>query len=290
MSASATLRGEAEALAAPLPPLLASAAHLAASVSLGGHGRRRPGAGDTFWQYRPAAAHDSAARIDWRRSARSDATFVQDKEWQIAQNVALWVDLSASMRHSSSEKLPQKAERARLLALALSLLLNEGGERVGLTGGALPPRRGPLQLQRLAAALIEEDAADYGLPGAEGLAPHSRAVFFSDFLADPAPLEEALTRAADQGVAGALVQILDPEEESFPFTGRTIFHSGAGLVEHETLRAAGLRERYLARLAERKDHLARLARATGWLHLVHVTSAAPAPALLWLHQALGQRT
>ncbi len=38
----AALRAEAEGLSAPLPALLAEAQHLAATVVLGEHGRRRP--------------------------------------------------------------------------------------------------------------------------------------------------------------------------------------------------------------------------------------------------------
>ena len=65
------LRADAEALASPLPALLADAEHLAASVLLGDHGRRRAGLGDTFWQYRPAQDHDEVrngiAKVrEWR--------------------------------------------------------------------------------------------------------------------------------------------------------------------------------------------------------------------------------
>ena len=44
------LRTEAETLGQALPPLLAEADHLAATVILGEHGRRRAGMGDEFWQ------------------------------------------------------------------------------------------------------------------------------------------------------------------------------------------------------------------------------------------------
>jgi hypothetical protein len=46
-------------IAAPLPALMADAQHLAATVLLGVHGRKRAGTGDEFWQYRPAEAGDS---------------------------------------------------------------------------------------------------------------------------------------------------------------------------------------------------------------------------------------
>jgi uncharacterized protein (DUF58 family) len=91
------LRTRAEALGQTLPPLLAEAEMLASTVMMGEHGRRRAGLGDEFWQYRPAHQGDSARMIDWRRSARSDAHFVREREWQAAQSVTIWVDPAKSM-------------------------------------------------------------------------------------------------------------------------------------------------------------------------------------------------
>lgn len=286
MTQPLALRADAEALASPLPALLAEAEHLATAVLLGEHGRRRAGLGDTFWQYRPAQDHDEVRNIDWRRSGRSDATFVQDKEWQIAQSVILWVDQAASMRFASTDDLPTKATRARTLALATAILLIRGGERVGLTGLRAPPRRGEAQLEKLAALLSNDDTTDYGMPESQGMLPHSRAVFVSDFLDDITPIQDALTRAADRGVRGVILQVLDPQEEAFPFDGRTIFESMTGQIKHETLKAGDLRDRYLTRLAERKDLLSTLARATGWQFTTHHTNTTATQALLWLYQAL----
>lgn len=289
-TSAATLRADAGLLASPLPPLLAEAEHLATTVLLGDHGRRRAGTGDTFWQYRPALPSDEARSIDWRRSARSDTAFVQDKEWQIAQSVILWVDQAAAMGFRSEKGLPTKAGRARLLALAAAILLLRGGERVGLTGIRLPPRRGEAQLLRMAQLLSQDDSTDYGSPETQGMLPHSRALFVSDFLGDLAPVEEALTRAADRGVRGAMVQILDPQEEAFPFEGRTVFESMSGTLRHETLKAADLKDRYLSRLAERKERLAHLARTTGWQFQTHHTGIPATSALLWIYGALERRS
>lgn len=285
-AASAHLRGRAETLAGALPPLLAEAERLAASVMLGEHGRRRAGLGDEFWQYRAAHPGDEARVIDWRRSARSDAHFVREKEWQAAQSVLIWADASQSMSFSGDRTRPPKADRARLLALALSALLIRGGERVGLTAPVVEPRTGNLQLTRIAMSLGEEAQTDYGAPQIDTLPHHGRAVFISDFLGEPAAVEEALTRAADRGVRGALLQVLDPVEEAFPFDGRTIFESMSGALRHETLRAGDLRDRYLARLAERKDRLAAVARLTGWQYHCHHSGEPALGALLWLYHAL----
>ncbi len=283
-----TLRARAETEAARFPPLLARAEQLAGTVLLGEHGRRRAGQGDDFWQYRPVQQGDPMRMIDWRRSARSDAQFVREREWQIAQSVMLWVDQAASMRFASDAKVPEKSDRARLLALAVAVLLVRGGERVGLTGTALPPRRGNQQLLRLAEMFALDDAADYGLPESRAMIPQARAMFVSDFLSDFAPVEAALTKAADRGVRGALVQVLDPSEEAFPFQGRTIFQSMGGTLAHETLKAGDLRGRYLERLAARKAALADLCAATGWQYHCHHTHTSAQSALLWIWQSLGR--
>ncbi|MCH8467820.1 MAG: DUF58 domain-containing protein [Roseinatronobacter sp.] len=283
----AQLRTRAEALAAPLPALLAQAEHLAASVLPGAHGRRRAGAGDEFWQYRQATSSDWGARIDWRRSARADVHFVRETEWQAAQAVTLWVDQSQAMQFSGHKSRPPKEERARLLALALAVLRVNAGERVGLAPD-LPARSGRAQLDPLALALSTPSTlpADYGTPPPGALPAHSAAVFLSDFLGDPGALQQAVGRAADRGVRGALVQVLDPVEEDFPYQGRSIFESMAGGLRHETLRANDLQIRYRARLAERRDMLANLGRVTGWQVLTHHSAQPPAAALMWLWHAL----
>ncbi len=281
---SADLRTRAEVLGQALPPLLAEAEHLAQTVMLGEHGRRRAGQGDEFWQYRPAHAGDSARSIDWRRSARSDAHFIREREWQAAQSVTIWVDASRSMGFSGAKERASKADRARLIGLALGVLLLRSGERVGLAGQ--PPRPGRSQVVAMAAALATGSAADYGSPEVAGMVAHGRAVFLSDFLGPLEDLETALAAASDRGVRGVMMQILDPAEEEFPFDGRTIFDSMGGSLTHETQSAGELRARYLARLAERKDRLQALARAVGWHFSAHHTGDTAQAGLLWAYRAL----
>lgn len=329
--AASDLRARAAALGAALPPLLAAADHLAASVAFGEHGRRRAGQGDEFWQYRQAHSGDAARAIDWRRSALGDVQYVREREWQSAQSVSLWVDASASMSFTGDKTRPPKSDRAQLLALALASLLLRGGERVGLMGDLAPPRPGRAQLERLAAALLQNSisgypsgqghsiprypsapergekriegypsppetgpkrienypsAPDYGRPEVTGIAPHGRVVLISDFMGDLAGVEAAMAAATERGARGVILQVLDPAEETFPFDGRTIFTSMGGSLRFETLRAGDLRARYLARLAERRDRLAQLARAAGWHLASHDTGQGAQPVLLWLYKAL----
>ena len=286
MTLSLDLRAKAEALGQSLPALLAEAEHLASTLMLGEHGRRRAGQGEEFWQYRPAHAGDAARSIDWRRSARSDAHFVREREWQAAQSVTLWVDQARSMAFSGAKDRAPKLDRARLLALALAVLLLRGGERVGLAA-VTPAKPGRAQVLALVAGLAAEDAQDYGAPVVDGMVPHGRAVFLSDFLGRLDPLEAALAAASDRGVKGILLQVLDPAEEEFPFDGRTIFESMTGAMRHETQNAGDLRARYLDRLAERKDRLTALSAAMGWHYHCHHTGTPAQSALLWAYAALG---
>ena len=97
-------------LARRLPDICVSAREVASSVMHGVHGRRRAGIGEAFWQFRPFAPGESASRIDWRRSARDDRTYVREREWEAAQTVWLWIDRSPSMAFVSA---PGPAVEAR---------------------------------------------------------------------------------------------------------------------------------------------------------------------------------
>ena len=68
--------------------------------------------GETFWQFRQYQAGDAASSIDWRQSARSRHLFVREQEWEAAESVWLWCDLSDSMAFRSGPSLPPKWERA----------------------------------------------------------------------------------------------------------------------------------------------------------------------------------
>ncbi|SIS64254.1 DUF58 domain-containing protein [Phaeovulum vinaykumarii] len=282
---AAGLRAGAEDLGARASALLLSADHLAGLVQMGAHGRRRAGAGEAFWQYRPAQAGDTARMIDWRRSARADTPFVREREAEVAQSLLLWVDGSASMA------LHGKAARARLLALALALLALRAGEAAGIAGA--PLRRGhaaggdlALHLEAAAGEGAADDPPEFGAPAGFDLPANGRALAVSDFLGDPAPVDAFLARAAASGVRGVLLQVLDPAEEAFPFTGRMIFESPAATRRRETQEAAELAVAYRARLAERRAQLDRAARGAGWVFGTHHLGQPPAAALLWAQMAL----
>jgi len=289
-SRATRLRGDAEKVGGSLPPLLAEAERLAMTVAFGVHGRRRAGIGENFWQYRRAVPGDVLTQVDWRRSARSDIQYIRQKEWEAAQTVSIWCDDALAMDYKGARSEFTKAERARLLTLALAVLLVKAGERVSLLGtDAVQPRTGELQLNRIAMDLAQDraDRPDYGKPPQAQYRSSGRAVFLSDFMGDKEQVFPALAHAAQNNVSGVFVQIVDDTEEDFPFDGRTIFRSVGGSVEFETQRARALRDAYRKRLAERRELLRDVARNTGWQFTIHRTSESPRAALLWLYMAIG---
>ncbi|SOH95200.1 Protein of unknown function DUF58 [Monaibacterium marinum] len=287
-SSSEALQATARRATGGLPPLLAQAERLAATVVLGDHGRRRAGMGEEFWQYRQAIAGDAASTIDWRRSARSDAAFVRQTEWSAAQTVTLSVDPALSMDYPQQGET--KRARAAVLGCALSLLLVRGGERVALAHPALPAGGGRMQVDRIAEMLsISQGRDEYSVP----VMPNDHSgllVVLSDFLAPDEVLVPALDRLATQGQRVVMLQVMDQSEEAFPFDGRTEFRSMSGAISFEAQRARSLRDGYQARLAARRDMLRTRARLSGWSFNVHRVQDPAGTALLWLHRVIeGER-
>ena len=222
-----------------MPALLIEAQRVAHTVAHGTHGRRRAGPGETFWQFRLYDRNDSAAGIDWRRSANSDRLFVREREWEAAHTAWLWVDLSPSMRFRSSLSKTSKESRAVVLALAMTELLARGGERVGLIGGL--PFRGRGATRRVAEILMGE-TGEASLPPPAKLSRFSECLMFSDFLEPVPETSERLEEIATQGVRGHLVSIFDPAEETLPYSGRTEFAASEGKDRMIAGRAETLRE------------------------------------------------
>ncbi len=290
-------RRRGEEVAASFPALLVAADRVASTVAQGVHGRRRIGQGETFWQYRRFEYGDSPQQIDWRRSARSDRLYVRQTEWEAAQSVWLWPDLTASMRYSSERNLPQKQERTAVLTLALASLLTRGGERIALLDKPEPPATGRTVLDRISMSVLrdmtQEPSGD-DLPTPPPLPRHSNVVLISDFLIDEKKLVDLLGRIAARGVRGHLLQVLDPSEVSLPFRGRTRFQGLESEGELLVGRAESLRAAYLERLESLQSALDTFARRANWTYATHLTNGPPEPAMLSLFtnmtEALHDRT
>jgi uncharacterized protein (DUF58 family) len=284
--ASLALNDRAETLSSALPSLLVEAHRIAATVIIGVHGRKRSGPGETFWQYRPYSFGDNVQQIDWHRSARSDRVFIRENEWEAANTLWLWVSPSVAMTFQSHLANVTKADRAKLLALAIASLAIRANERVSLLGTNLVPAHSRRALLRLAHTLIAAPSSD-ALPGAVRLPKFSTVLMFGDFLEKPDRIARSLSSIAANGVAGHVVQVCDPAEETLPYQGRVQFEEMAGPLSYMAGKTESLREAYQAKFQEQREEVRGIARRIGWSFAVHRTDEPPLRILHALHGLIG---
>ena len=284
------IRHAAEHAAAHFPALLLEAERIAQSVSVGMHGRRRAGPGETFWQHRPYSFGDPVSSIDWRQSARAaDRLYVRQNEWEAAAAAYFWRDASRSLDFSSDKNTPTKRMRADTLVTALTILLSLAGERIGLIDDNI--QRRPFQGRNAPERMLEaleigrfNETAEH--PTASVLPTGARAVFVSDFYTNLEKIDRSVAAFSNAGAKGILLQICDPAEEDFPFEGRVEFkdlESNDRLTFGET---GSLQTSYKEKFHQHRDGLVSIARKYGWSFTAHRTDNSPQTVLLSLFTAL----
>jgi uncharacterized protein (DUF58 family) len=251
------------------------------------HGRRRAGSGENFWQFRRFVSGEEARRIDWRRSARDDHLYVREQEWEAAHTIWIWPDRSPSMNFASRLARENKRDRTLIVAFALAEVLVEAGERVGLPG-LMRPTGSRAVIDRMADAIIHDPTERASLP--QGFAPASLSeiVLLSDLWSPIGEIRATLTQLSTNGSQGHLVQIVDPAEETFPYSGRVEFIEPEGAGEITAGRAENWRRDYDARLQRHRSEIRAEASRLGWSFLVHRTDRAANELLLALHARIGE--
>jgi uncharacterized protein (DUF58 family) len=270
--------------AAFVPDLLVEAHRVANTVIAGWHGRRKRGIGENFWQFRPYVDGESLSRIDWRRSARDDNTYVRDREWEAAHTVWLWADSSPSMLFKSSLAQVSKQSRAMVVLLAMAEILARSGERIA-SPGVMDPVSARNAAERLAAAL-DLHGNGGGLPELGHLNRHSDLVLISDFLDPAETVLEKLAPVAKRGIRGHVLEVCDPVEEVFPYRGRTEFVDPEDGGRLTAGRAESLHEDYRLAYLARREALADSLRRLGWNFITHRTDQPASTALVALHTHL----
>ncbi len=285
--ASGEALARAQARAALVPDCLVEASRVANTVITGWHGRRKRGIGEHFWQFRPYAPGENLARIDWRRSARDDHTYVRDLEWEAAHTVWLWADMSPSMMYKSELGQVSKESRALVLMLALAEILARSGERIGCPG-VMAPVAARNASERLATALLHAPPTG-GLPDTTMIRNRSDVVLIGDFL-DPADeIMEHIGPLAKRGLRGHVIAISDPVEEDFPYTGRTEFSDPETGVKLTAGRAETLRDDYRRAYFGHRQALGESLRHLGWTFTPHSTGRLASEALVQIHMYLSGR-
>jgi uncharacterized protein (DUF58 family) len=281
--------GAARAAAANMPRLILEARRIAATVIHGLHGRRRAGSGENFWQFRRFISGEEARRVDWRRSARDEHLYVREQEWEAAHTVWIWPDRSASMAFASALARESKLDRALVVAFALAQVLVEAGERVGVPG-LVRPTGSRAVIDRMADSITHDPSERASLP--QGFAPAALAeiVVLSDLWSPIEEIRATLAQLSATGAQGHLVQIIDPVEETFPFSGRVEFWEPEGFAEITAGRAENWRADYEARVARHRTEIRAETDRLGWSFTIHRTDRPANDLLLALHARIGEGT
>jgi uncharacterized protein (DUF58 family) len=273
-------------LSETMPRLMLEARRIAATVIHGLHGRRRAGSGENFWQYRRFAFGEPAHRIDWRRSARDDHLYVREREWEAAHTVWIWPDRSPSMTFASGLSNVSKLERTLVLAFALAEVLVEGGERIGMPG-IMRPRVSRDVIDRMAQAIIHDQHDRASLPPSFAPSALAGIVVLSDLWSPIGDIQRTLAQLSSAGAHGHLVQIVDPAEETFPYSGRVEFIEPEGAGAVTAGRAETWRADFEARVARHRADIRAETDRLGWSFTIHRTDRPASELLLALHARMG---
>ena len=278
--------GGAHALAAQMPRLVLEARRVASTVIHGLHGRRRAGSGENFWQYRRFVSGEPAQNVDWRRSARDDHLYVREREWEASHTIWIWPDRSPSMAFASALAADTKLDRALVVAFALAEVLVQGGERVGMPG-LLRPTASRNVIEKMAEAVLHDTGGRASLPPSFAPSPLSEIVVLSDLWAPIADVETTIAQLSATGASGHVVQIVDPAEESFPYSGRVEFIEPEGAGSVTAGRAETWRNDYQGLIARHRDAIRAATDLRSWSFAVHRTERPATELLLALHARMG---
>ncbi len=278
--------GSARSLADAMPRLILEARRVASTVIHGLHGRRRAGPGENFWQYRRFMSGEPAQNVDWRRSARDDHLYVREREWEASHTIWIWPDRSPSMVFASALVTDSKLERALVVAFALAEVLVQGGERVGVPG-LLRPTASRNVIEKMAEAILHDASERASLPPSFAPSPLAEIVMLSDLWSPIGEVQGMIAQLSATGAHGHVVQIVDPAEEAFPYSGRVEFIEPEGAGSITAGRAETWRNDYIGLVARHRAAIRAETDRRGWSFAVHRTDRPASELLLVLHSRMG---
>src|SRR5262249_57413742 len=98
--------------------------------------------------------------------------------------------------------------------------------------GVLRPTANRNVIERIAEALVHDPTARASLPPSSAPSPLAEIVVLSDLWSPIAEVHATIAQLSASGAHGHVVQIVDPAEETFPYSGRIEFYEpeGAGAI------------------------------------------------------------
>jgi uncharacterized protein (DUF58 family) len=138
-------------------------------------------------------------------------------------------------------------------------------------------------IDKMAQAMLHDDADRLSLPPSFVPSALAEVVVLSDFWSPIEDIRTILAGLSASGAHGTLVQVVDPAEESFPYSGRIEFVEPEGFGVITAGRAEKWAGDYVARVALHRDQIRAETNKLDWLFATHTTSRSAAELLLFLH-------
>jgi uncharacterized protein (DUF58 family) len=186
-----------------------------------------------FQQHRPYRVGDDLKYLDWKLLARTDRLYTRQFRETTSMSVMLVLDGSASM--AFPEEGVSKWRYASVIAAALAHLVVGQGDGVGLLAMAgdrltyLPAKGGRPHLRSLIATIDKLRPSGSWSPargitrGAELLKRRGVVLVISDFQDGEEETHRELRRVAGHGHDVAMLQVVAPDESTFPYRGDVEF-------------------------------------------------------------------
>ena len=186
-----------------------------------------------FSQHRPYNPGDSLRYLDWKVYGRTDRYYIKQYEEETNLKSFILLDISNSMRYTSTST--SKLLYGKYLAAALAYLMLLQRDAVGLVlfdqqlRKLLPPRSATSYLQPL---LSELEKCEPGHDTNVGFVLHNLAerikrrgliILISDLLDEPAHVISGLRHFRHNKNEVLVFHVLDPKELNFDFQGDVLF-------------------------------------------------------------------
>lgn len=263
------MRLKAEELSNKIPSLYVKADRIANTIWEGMHNRNKDGLGDNFWQFRKYEYGDPAHLIDWKKTAKSNETFIQEKELQTLQNFVIWRDTSRSMNFRSSESIDTKLYRANLFTLTLTIILSKSGENIVLNGLKSKLLKGGNAVNFVSNQINEKVTDSYkSSPNVNEIKNNSDVILIGDFLNNINETEKTIKELSNRGINGIIIQILDPAERFFPYKGRINFNGLEGEQNILIGKAESVRNDYKKAIKIHIEKLEKLTTSYSWKYIL----------------------
>jgi len=220
------------------------------SALAGQHRSVRRGLSVEFAGHREYQPGDDLRHLDWLVWARSDRYDVRQYEEETKLRATIILDTSGSMGYASENQT--KLEYARALAAALGFLMIRQSDAVGLVTcdnqvrHFLPPSSTMAQFLNILSALEtatpgnETSLAPVLNEIAERITRRGLVILITDTFDDPKAFLNAVQYLRYRKQEVRLFQVMDPQEQVFPFKGMIEF---VGLEHEPRLKLDGDRVR-----------------------------------------------